>query len=95
VERCLVAVFRIVALTYGKADRMTVLQRLDLDLISEEARAVHPGRALLIVLAAVFFGIGWLAAKTVTGAWLAITWSLAAVKVGWRSGREGVSRGAA
>ncbi|MBO0813548.1 MAG: hypothetical protein J2P30_00105 [Actinobacteria bacterium] len=74
----------------------SLLDRIPIDEIGAEARQIRAGRALLTVLAAVLFGIGWLAAKTVTGSWLAVTWSVAAVKVGWREGRRGaVIRGAA
>lgn len=72
----------------------TVLSRVPVDEISAEARQMRPGRAVLTVIAALFFGLGWLAAKLVTGTWLALTWSAAAVKVGWQEGRRSaVSRG--
>jgi hypothetical protein len=74
----------------------SLLDRIPVDEISVEARQIHFGRAVLTLIAAVLFGAGWLAAKTVTGLWLAATWSVAALRVGWREGRRGaVSRGAA
>lgn len=72
-----------------------VLGRVPVDEISVQARQMRPGRALLTVLAALLFAVGFVAAKIVTGVWLTLTWSAAAVKVGWQEGRKGVSRGAA
>lgn len=72
-----------------------ILSRVPVDQIGSEARRIRLGRTLLTVLAAVFFTAGFAAAKVVTGAWLAFTWSAAAAKVGWQEGRKGVSRGAA
>lgn len=80
----------------------SLLERIPLDEISVQARQARPGRAALTVIAAVLFGLGWLAAKVLTGLWLALVWSAVAVKVGWQAGRAGtgsrrgaVSRGAA
>ena len=63
---------------------MAVLERVPVDRISAQARDVHAGRVLLTVFAALFFGLGWLAAK----AWLAVAWCAVAVKVGWQEARE-------
>lgn len=68
-----------------------LLERVPVDRITAEAREIHPGRALLTVIAAVLYGIGWVAAKTVAVVWLAVAWSYAAVKVGWSDARGPVS----
>jgi hypothetical protein len=65
-----------------------VLERVPVDRITAEARATHPGRALLTLIAGVLYGLGWLAAKTVAVVWLALAWSFAAVKVGWQDARR-------
>lgn len=56
--------------------------------ISTQAEAIRPGRALLTLFAALFFGVGWLAAKFFAGLWMVVAWSAAAVKVGWQEGRK-------
>jgi hypothetical protein len=70
-----------------------VLHRVPVDEISVQARQARPGRAVLTVIAAVFFSLGWCAAK----AMLAVVWAGVAVREGWREGRktQRVSRGAA
>lgn len=55
--------------------------------ISTQAEAIRPGRALLTLIAGLFFAIGWLTAKTFGVLWLVVAWSIAAVKVGWQEGR--------
>lgn len=66
--------------------------------ITEQARrtaATHSvGRAMLALIAGLFFAVGWLAAQ----AWFAVVWSGTAVKVGWqdaRTARAGGARGPA
>jgi hypothetical protein len=66
---------------------LTILDRVPLDRISEQAREIRPGRALLTIIAAMLFALGWITAKMLTVAWLAILWSFAAVKVGWQEAR--------
>ncbi len=69
-----------------------LLERIPVEEIGVQARQARPGRAVLTVIAAVFFGLGWCAAKSV----LAVSWACVAVREGWREGRRGaVSRGAA
>jgi uncharacterized membrane protein YdjX (TVP38/TMEM64 family) len=65
-----------------------VLERVPVDRITAEARAAHPGRVLLTLIAGVLYGLGWLTAKTAAVAWLALAWSFAAVKVGWQDARR-------
>ena len=74
---------------------MTFLDDVLTDRITEQARQVDVGRAVLSVLAAVLFGVGWCAAKAVTGLvvvlrgiLLAIAWVGVAVREGWRAGRR-------
>ena len=70
---------------------MAVLESVPLERISAEARQVHLGRVLLTVFAALFFAVGWVAAKT----FLAVAWCGVAVKVGWQEARSGSTRGPA
>lgn len=63
------------------------LDWVPVDRITAEARAAHPGRTLLTIVAAVLYGVGWVAAKTVAVVWLGLAWSFAAVKVGWQDAR--------
>jgi hypothetical protein len=67
---------------------VTVFQRVPVDRIGVEARDVHVGRVLLTILAAFFFAIGWIAAKTLLG----LAWCGVAVKVGWQEARAGGTR---
>lgn len=64
-----------------------VLDRVPLDRISADAREVQFGRTLLTILAGIFYGIGWLAAKAVGLLWRAMAWVGVAVKVGWMEAR--------
>ena len=68
---------------------MTTVQ-LPLDEITAQAREVHFGRAILTVIAAVFFAVGWVAAR----GFFAVAWCGMAVKLGWQAGRRpGVTGG--
>lgn len=66
-----------------------VLDRVPLDRITVEARQAKFGRTLLLVLAGLFYAIGWLAAKAFGLLWFAIAWAGTAVKVGWADARKG------
>lgn len=66
-----------------------VLDRVPIDRISAEAREVRFGRTLLTVLAALFFGIGWLVAKAFGLVWVVVAWVGVAVKIGWMEARKG------
>ena len=72
-----------------------VLDRVDLDAITEQARQVRFWRTVLTLVAGVLFGAGWLVAKCFTVSWLAVSWCAVAVREGWREGRgtTQVSRG--
>jgi hypothetical protein len=65
----------------------TFFDRERVDRITVEARDVELGRAVLTAVAAVLFGIGWLAAKVVGVVWLTIAWSWTAVRLGWTEAR--------
>jgi hypothetical protein len=68
---------------------VTLVGRVPLEEINTQARQVEFGRVLLTVIAAVLFGVGWLAGKTFSLLWLGLAWSVVAVKVGWKQGRAG------
>lgn len=62
----------------------TVLERLPIDDITDEARQVRLGRVFLTLIAAVFFGAGWVAGKVA----FAVVWCGLAVRAGWREARR-------
>ena len=65
---------------------MTALtEQFTLDEITTQAKAVKPGRAVLTVIAAVLFGVGWVTARVFSVVWLAVMWSGVAVREGWRA----------
>lgn len=72
---------------------MTVLEYTDVtrvervDRITAQARQWTPGRTLLGLLAALLVGVGRLAFAVFAALWLAVTWTAAAVKVGWDDAR--------
>lgn len=59
--------------------------------VGDEARRIEfaavagkAGRLLLTVLAAILYSAGWTVRKVFVVTWLALTWSWAAVRLGWR-----------
>jgi hypothetical protein len=66
---------------------MAVLDRVPTDRISARAKALSAGRVALTVVAGVLFGVGWLVAKTLGGAWFVLAWCFAAMQVGWTDAR--------
>lgn len=70
----------------------TILERVPVAKITAQAREIRLARTLLVVLAAVLFGVGWLAARAVGVLWLACAWSAVAVREGWRAGRSTPTR---
>jgi hypothetical protein len=69
---------------------MTILDRVDVDSVSREAREVSFTHVVLTIFTAVFFFMGWTVAKT----WLSFSWAGVAIRAGWREGRAaGVNRG--
>lgn len=71
---------------------MAFLDDVMTERITAQAREVHFWRTVLTVLAALLFGVGWLAAKTCTVAWLALAWSAVAIREGWREARKPARR---
>jgi uncharacterized membrane protein YedE/YeeE len=67
----------------------SVAERVPLDRIEQRARQAHPGRVLLTVIAAVLFGLGWVAFKACAVMWLAVAWCASAVIEGWQSAKAG------
>lgn len=57
---------------------------VDIGRISAEARRIEFGRAVLTALAGILWAVGWTARKTFVVAWLVITWSWTAVRLGWQ-----------
>lgn len=70
------------------ATTVAVLERVPLDRITVEAQEVRPGRTLLLALAGLLYGIGWLTAKAFGLLWFAAVWTGTAVKVGWTDARK-------
>jgi uncharacterized membrane protein YedE/YeeE len=66
----------------------SVTERIPLDRIESRARAARPGRTALTVIAAVLFGLGWLACKACAVTWLAVAWCGSAVAEGWVTARQ-------
>ena len=65
----------------------SLLDRVPVESITEQARQVRFGRALLTLAAGLLFGLGWVAAKGFGVAWLAVVWSFVACRAGFRAGR--------
>jgi len=67
---------------------MAFIDDVMVDDITTRAKEIHFGRVMLTILAGIFYGIGWITARTFGVLWLALTWSAVAVKVGWQEGRK-------
>ena len=65
----------------------TLLDRVPVDQIGEQARQARPGRVALTVIAGVLFGAGWVVAKTLGTVWLGVAWCFTAARLGWREAR--------
>jgi uncharacterized membrane protein len=65
---------------------MVVLSARTVERIDTSARAMHPGRMVLTMLASVLYALAWLVAKVFAVIWLIITWCVAALKVGFTDG---------
>jgi hypothetical protein len=66
---------------------VAVLDRLPVDRIREQAQQIEFARTVLTLVAGVFWLLGWAAARLCAGAWQAVAWAAAAVKVGWADAR--------
>jgi uncharacterized membrane protein YedE/YeeE len=67
----------------------SITERLPLDRIEQRARHARPGRAVLVIIASVLFGLGWLACKACAVTWLAVAWCGSAVIEGWQTAKSG------
>ena len=65
----------------------TLTERIPVDEITEQARQVHFWRSAATLVAAVLFGLGWVAFKFFAVAWFGVVWCGCAVREGWREGR--------
>lgn len=65
---------------------------IPLERIKTEAGQLKFWRTVVLVIAAVLFFVGWLVAKVFVVLWGALTWSFAAVKIGWQDARTPRSR---
>lgn len=65
----------------------SVLTHVPVDEINRRSREVHFWRTVATLLAGLLFGLGWCTAKTSAVLWLAVVWTVTAVKVGWTAGR--------
>lgn len=68
-----------------------VLQRVPVEQINRQAREVRFWRTVLVLLAGLLFGVGWLVAKAFAVLWLAAAWMATAVRLGWQAGRAPAS----
>ncbi len=66
----------------------TILDRVPVEHITEQAREVRFTRTLLALTAGILFGFGWLVAKFFGAAWLVLAWCAVAAREGWREGRH-------
>jgi uncharacterized membrane protein YedE/YeeE len=67
----------------------SLTERVPLDRIEQRARHARPGRTVLVVIASLLFGLGWLACKACALSWLALAWCGSAVIEGWQSAKAG------
>ena len=67
----------------------SVTERIPLDRIEHRARHARPGRAVLVVVASLLFGLGWAAYKLCAVTWLAVAWFGSAVIEGWQTAKTG------
>ena len=65
-----------------------MLERIDLEAVSERAERIHVGRALLTLLVGFFWLVGWAAGKLAIGVTVTVTSVLAAIQVGWEDAHK-------
>ena len=63
---------------------MTMRLSLPLERIETEANKVDGKKLLLLLVIAIPFVLGWLAAKV----WLLVCWLIASIKIGWIEGTK-------
>jgi hypothetical protein len=68
------------------------LDEVMVEQIGREARRIRPGAvarrvglALLAAIGWLLFGVGWTVRKAFVVAWLSLTWSWTAIRVGWQA----------
>jgi len=66
---------------------LSVADRVPLDRIGDRARQARPGRTVLLLVAGLLFGLGWVAFKACALSWLAVAWCGCAVIEGWQSAK--------
>lgn len=59
--------------------------------VEAKATTLRPGRAVLTVVAAILYSIGWLIGLLFKAVWAVIAWGWAASVVGFQSARRGDS----
>ena len=64
-----------------------ILDRAPVDEISARAREIRFGRSVKRLLIGILFYAGWLLAKTLGLAWLAVAFCWSAIDMGWREAR--------
>lgn len=65
-----------------------MLDTAALQQITSQAREIHPGRTLLVFIATLLYGLGWVTAKSFTLLFFVVAWACVAVRAGWRDGRK-------
>jgi hypothetical protein len=71
---------------------MALNELVELDRIAVEAHRIDLGRTALTLLAGLFWLIGFVVGKLVIGVVAAVTYSMAAVKVGWQDAHRQTTR---
>lgn len=56
--------------------------------IQRRAAELNAVQLLLLVVAGVFWVLGWLVSKLALMVWTGLSWTLAAVEVGWKDARR-------
>lgn len=59
-----------------------------LERIQVQAREIDPLKVALATVAAIPYILGWVISKAFTVAWVVISWTVAAGKVGWQDARK-------
>lgn len=70
------------------------LDSLTMEKIQTRQAEIRPIRTLLMLLAGLFFGIGWALFHGWALVWSAFSWSLAACVEGWSAAKEARAPGA-
>jgi hypothetical protein len=66
---------------------LDLFDRIPVDRITSEARQIRFRRIALTLLAGLLWLIGWTTGKTLGGIWLALAWSMTAIRLGWTEAR--------